>query len=45
MATIDGNKLSRRDAIGIWNTDSVNISTTNGTKLLLMEVPMDAKTF
>jgi redox-sensitive bicupin YhaK (pirin superfamily) len=39
-ATLDGNKLSRRDAIGIWNTNSVNISTTNGTKLLLMEVPM-----
>ena len=39
-AIIDGKKLSRRDAIGIWNTDSVNISATNGAKLLLMEVPM-----
>lgn len=41
-ASIEGNRLGRRDAIGIWNTDSVNISAANGTKVLLMEVPMNA---
>ena len=41
-ASINGGDLGRRDAIGIWNTDSVNISVTNGAKVLLMEVPMDA---
>ena len=41
-ASINGSDLGRRDAIGIWNTDSVNISVTNGAKVLLMEVPMDA---
>ena len=41
-ASVNGSDLGRRDAIGIWNTDSVNISAKNGTKVLLMEVPMDA---
>jgi redox-sensitive bicupin YhaK (pirin superfamily) len=41
-ASINGSDLSRRDAIGIWNTDSVNLSVSNGAKVLLMEVPMDS---
>jgi len=40
-ANINGNKLNKRDGIGIWNIDSINISVSNNTKILLMEVPMN----
>ena len=39
-ASINGSVLGRRDAIGIWNTDSLSISVFKHTKILLMEVPM-----
>lgn len=38
---IDGNVLSKRDAIGIWDTDAVNILTKTKTELLVIEVPMN----
>lgn len=38
---IDGNTLNKRDAIGIWDTDIVNISTKTKTELLVIEVPMN----
>ena len=41
-ASINGSDLGRRDAIGIWNTDLVNIFVFKHTKILLMEVPMDS---
>lgn len=39
--TVDGEILSRRDAIGLWDFDSVNIqSKNNDARILLIEVPM-----
>lgn len=38
---IDGNTLGKRDAIGIWDTDTISISTKNKTELLVIEVPMN----
>lgn len=38
---IDGNVLSRRDSIGIWDTDAVTILTKTKTELLVIEVPMN----
>ncbi|PCJ81251.1 MAG: hypothetical protein COA49_05940 [Bacteroidetes bacterium] len=37
---IEGEKLSRRDGMGIWNADSIKISAEKNSKLLLMEIPM-----
>jgi len=39
-ATINGFKLNRRDAIGIWETDKLNIKADAAAELLLIEVPM-----
>lgn len=38
---IDGYVLSKRDAIGIWDVDTINISTKRKTELLVIEVPMN----
>lgn len=38
--TIAGQKLNRRDGLGINETDSVEIKTDAVTKLLVMEIPM-----
>ena len=32
--------LQHRDAIGLWNTQSVDISITKNSKVLIVEVPM-----
>ena len=37
---IDGQILSKRDGIGIWDTDRFNVKALNDTRILLMEVPM-----
>ena len=37
---VDGNHLSKRDGIGIWDTKEFQIKITKETTLLLMEVPM-----
>jgi len=37
---INGEKLSKRDGIGIWNTKSINVKATEKARVLLMEVPM-----
>ncbi|MDD4216938.1 MAG: pirin family protein [Bacteroidales bacterium] len=37
---INNKKLSKRDGMGIWNTDSINVKATENTRVLLMEVPM-----
>ena len=39
-ASVGGQKLGRRDAIGVWDTGSVFIEATEDTRLLLIEVPM-----
>ncbi len=38
---IDGQKLETRDGFGIWNTNEFDIKTSAGSRLLLMEVPME----
>ena len=37
---INQEKLSKRDGMGIWNTDSFNVKATENARILLMEVPM-----
>jgi quercetin 2,3-dioxygenase len=39
--TVDGNLLNKRDAIGIWDTDSVNIKAESNAEILIMDVPMN----
>lgn len=39
--TIDGKELSDRDGLGIWDTDSIDITaTSDNAEILLMELPM-----
>lgn len=40
-ATVDNETLNTRDAIGLWDTSEVSISVAQGTRLLLIEVPMN----
>lgn len=40
-ASVEGQKLERRDGLGIWDTDKVSMIAEKGTKILLMEVPME----
>ncbi|MBD8489014.1 pirin family protein [Echinicola sp. CAU 1574] len=37
---INGQELSRRDGMGIWDTKSLELKALNKSKVLLMEVPM-----
>ena len=37
---VDNQALSRRDAIGIWETDKLTIKTKTDAELLLVQVPM-----
>lgn len=39
-AAIGDHILTKRDGLGIWDTDNISIEVKKGTKLLLMEVPM-----
>ena len=38
---IDGKTLGKRDAIGIWETDSIELKIKQDSKVLLIEVPMN----
>lgn len=38
--TINGQTLNKRDGLGIWSVDKLNINADSDAKLLLMEVPM-----
>lgn len=39
--TIDGQELNDRDGLGIWDTDSIDITaTSDNAEILLMELPM-----
>jgi redox-sensitive bicupin YhaK (pirin superfamily) len=40
---IDGQQVARRDAIGIWDTDTVSIETAAATEFLLIETPVNQK--
>ena len=37
---IEGQKLNRRDGFGVWNKDTINVTSNGKAKLLAMEVPM-----
>ncbi len=39
-ATIAGQELNKRDAIGVWETSNIEIQTNEATKLMVIEVPM-----
>ena len=39
--TINGQKLNKRDGLGVWDTDKVSISSDSDAEVLLMEVPMN----
>lgn len=39
-ATVNGKKLDKRDGLGIWNTDRLQITADTDTEVLLIEVPM-----
>ncbi len=38
---IDGEKLSKRDGIGVSDTDTISIKASSEAELLLMEIPMN----
>jgi quercetin 2,3-dioxygenase len=38
---INGEKLETRDALGIWNTEKLDIQVTKGAEVLLLEIPME----
>ena len=38
---VNGEKLERRDAIGIWETNEIEIKANSNTKFLVMEIPME----
>ena len=38
---VNGQKLEKRDAIGIWNTNEIEIKATTNAKFLVMEIPME----
>lgn len=38
--TINGNILSTRDGLGVWDTNSMTMDVTENAKVLIMEVPM-----
>jgi hypothetical protein len=40
---IAGQKLEKRDGLGIWDTNSISIDANSDAELLLMEVPMEVK--
>ena len=39
--TVNGQKLSKRDGLGVWETDQLNIKADADAEILLMEVPMN----
>ncbi|MGI9540420.1 MAG: pirin family protein [Flavobacteriaceae bacterium] len=40
-AEIEGEKMLKRDAIGVWETDSLSITAKENTRMLIIEVPMN----
>ncbi len=39
--TVAGEKLSKRDGMGIWNVDDLTLVSDSNARVLLMEVPMN----
>jgi len=40
-AEIEGQSLTKRDGLGVWETDNLTVKADAGAKVLLMEVPMN----
>jgi hypothetical protein len=38
---VNGSTLEKRDAIGIWNTNEIEIKANVASKFLVMEIPME----
>jgi redox-sensitive bicupin YhaK (pirin superfamily) len=38
---VNGEKLEKRDAIGIWETSEIEIKANASSKFLVMEIPME----
>lgn len=38
---VDGQKLEKRDALGIWETNEIEIKAATNAKFLVMEIPME----
>lgn len=38
---VNGQKLGRRDAVGIWETNEIEIKANSNAKFLVMEIPME----
>jgi redox-sensitive bicupin YhaK (pirin superfamily) len=38
---INGEKLEKRDAIGIWEANEIEVKATTDSKFLIMEIPME----
>ena len=38
---INGEQLSKRDGMGVWDTETINVTSTQNSRVLLMEVPMN----
>ena len=38
---VNAEKLERRDAIGIWETNEIDIKANSNAKFLVMEIPME----
>ena len=41
--TINGQSIFKRDALGIWDTETINIMADTDTELLLIDVPMEGE--
>lgn len=39
--TINGQKLNKRDGLGIWDTDTLSILADSNAEVLLMDIPMN----
>jgi quercetin 2,3-dioxygenase len=40
-AEIEGNKAGKRDAVGVWETDSIKLDVKAGAEILVIDVPMN----
>ena len=38
---VNGEKLERRDAVGIWETNEIEVKANSNAKFLVMEIPME----
>jgi redox-sensitive bicupin YhaK (pirin superfamily) len=39
--TVNGQKLSKRDGLGVWDTDKISINADTDAEVLLIDVPMN----